>query len=839
MGLDQVLAILRKHPLSAQAPYLVVLNHQAQPQGLLPGLQLLLLTIDPVKSISDRQLADFDSLVLESLPTLPGAMTVLQFRSYLNQLLLPPPVAWALIDKTGAYLGLLDMVALSRQLILAAPMSLPDIPFAASRLSPAILDWIAQIIDPLPMPLMLQTSSGKILLQNVAWQQIGQLLDAQPGLTANASLQPELDIESLVSCYGGNGSDALVCRCLTPDQQERWWSFTRVLLAPVASDQLKELDAVSAGKSPISQPTELSTRAIANSLSVALETAWKSQAASAALWLVIASDITDQKTDQNLVRVDQSQHQNVAGGLAAQNHYLLQQQRLKDEVLAAIAHDLKSPLTAILGLSAVLQDDRLGVLSERQQAYINLIHHSGQRLLNLVNDLLDLGLMERQQLELTISTQEMRPLCQRAYEEAVQAYRFNLGLADLPLHQDPPGLELQISPEMELVMADGLRLRQMLVYLLTNAISITPTGGTLGLKLEHWSSWLTFTVWDTGAGLSISQQYGLFYQFQPPENAGTRRFQDNGLGLILTRRLAHCHGGDVSFISQENQGSEFTLLLPDRSTANRPPENRLILLADATTRLQEELRVTLLAQNYQVVIARSGVEALEKARQLKPWLIFLNPFLPLLSGEDVVSLLKQDPTTTQSPIILITAPASPPLLDQTQADGYLSLPVQLSQLQHLLNTWEHRRQQTHCSQALIPKDQLDTQFVSVEENIPYMLELTVLRLGSKTALQLEYCRVLEADDLEQADLLARIWQPQVLLWDYPTPHPLPYLQQLHQYDSLVSLPLVILNAEAARSAHQVLGLEVFPCLVAEQPTPEQVAQDARTLWQVLSVAAGL
>ena len=132
---------------------------------------------------------------------------------------------------------------------------------------------------------------------------------------------------------------------------------------------------------------------------------------------------------------------------------------------------------------------------------------------------------------------------------------------------------LAIEPELEIVVADELRLRQMLVHLLANAFKFTASGGEIGLRVSYWAGWIAFTVWDTGIGIPEHQQHLIFQKFQQLETPLTRQFEGTGLGLVLTRALARLHGGDVSFLSQEGKGSQFTLLL-----APTPPKKRACLL---------------------------------------------------------------------------------------------------------------------------------------------------------------------------------------------------------------------------------------------------------------------
>jgi signal transduction histidine kinase len=838
--LKVLLATCKSQSQSAKAQFVVVVDQQQHPVGWLSGFQLIALVTNGSPEQPLIELAEF---VVSPLQTLQSTMTLAQFESYWGRLRSPISPVWALTDAAGKFLGILDLprclAALSTHRISAHPAI--EAPTVFAGLTPMVLNLIGQILDSLPLPLMLQTSAGDVLAQNKIWhQQVGQLHNAEQVTQDANQLMAEANSNPIGVCEWGDGPNAWICRCAMPNHQERLWSFARIPLSPLPEDPIQEPSgsefrlaalAIPCGTAKPNAIGRAESESLPNPsqhspLSVALQTAWQSLTKPTALWLVIAEDVTEQQdSTQSGLLADQQQ---ILKTLIAQHTDLQQNHQLQEQFLSAIGHELKTPLTAIVGLATVLQNQGLGELTERQTRYLQLIHQNGRRLISLVNDLLDMGEIERQQLELAIAPVNVAAVCQRADEQVRQAHLAETAQSLAPVDL-PPELSVEIEPGLEVMQADDLRLRQMLGHLLSNAYKFTPPGGKIGLKVERWQQWIGFTVWDTGLGIPSGRQPLIFQQLQKLEHPLTHRFQGTGTGLILTRRLAQCHGGEVSFISQEHQGSQFTLLLPDLATSDA--QNRLVLLAESTNSLQTDLRQKLTGLNYQVVVARSGLEALEKIRQLQPWLVFLNPILPLVSGWDVLSLLKSDPRTAAIPVI-VTADESD-TAEQNGANGCLTLPVQIAQLKQVLQTWE----QQYPASSL---DALDAAArLSLPANkavpLPFLAELTVLRVGMKTAdLRLDYCRVLEADDLEQADLLARIWHPQVALWDESDRD----LSQLCRYESLATLPLVTLDAKTTRIAHQVSGLNVFPCLVTDGSTREEVGQNTRTLWQVLQIAAG-
>ena len=485
--------------------------------------------------------------------------------------------------------------------------------------------------------------------------------------------------------------------------------------------------------------------------------------------------------------------------------------------------------------------------------------------MTVVNDILDLTRMETGQLELTLESVQIKTVCDRAIQqaEAIHAGAKHPQVAELRQVSSDHHF-VAIESGLEDLVADELRLRQMLVHLLSNAFKFTEAGGKVGLCVNRWEGWIAFTVWDTGIGIPEQQQHLIFQKFQQLENPLTRRFEGTGLGLVLTRALARLHGGDVSFLSKEGKGSQFTLLLPPsppqkevggwgynlaRSTqhATTPvasteglsarrwllsPQhaalnthpNRLVLVVEAAPRYIENLTEQLTELGYRVAIARLGTEALEKARRLQPGAIFLNPLLPLLCGWDVLTLLKSDAATRQIPVIVTATRAEKGQALANRADGFLSLPVQPLDLQQILMCF--------CGAPLVQSAQRSL------PGIPPDTPLTILRLINAQSLPLVSCslphnyRVIETSDLEQAEILARVWQPTVALLD-PPPEPHVYLQRLTQHARLRGLPIVTLDAATTQAASQIPELAVFPFL-----TPaEALTIDA--LLPVLQIAAGI
>ncbi|MBE9095574.1 ATP-binding protein [Tychonema sp. LEGE 07203] len=832
-----------------------------------------------------KQLLSESSIAIEPIGTVPAALSVSEFWQYLQKAELNSPAhsqsaggfsksPIALTDTSGQFLGLLDSMSLlqfvatlnsSRQ---AEPTAVKEIElisvsaaiattlgarsrFLEAGLKPSEnLNSLVQLLEKLPLPLRLQTPSGQIVSQNAAWR---ILLGAGP--------------EPIVEPAANFGKHS------PPKPSHSTAEYTSQSIEAAASECKSLVGASRSGggrdtTAATSCPLPLYSAASPSTLTA---TAWCAiagkpdtyicdcpvQTGQERIWQFIKQPLWD---DLILVMGQDVTEENlVAKELAAKNADLIHLNRLKDEFLSCISHELKTPLTAVLGLSSLLKDKLIGELNNRQTRYAKLIHQSGRHLMTIVNDILDLTRMETGQLELIPESVEIAATCKRAFEQAKQLQQQEEKSPAAPSQTNGEAntepsekieFTLEIEPGVSYLIADELRLRQMLVNLLANALKFTEAGGKIGLKVNVWEGWLAFTVWDTGIGIPADKQHLIFQKFQQLESPLTRRFQGTGLGLVLTQRLARLHGGDVSFISSDNQGSEFTLLLPPNPPGNPGEESparaaaeselfkpkyqnpiansrsRLVLIVEAVPKYIEDLTKLLSGLGYQVIVARSGTEALEKARRFSPEAIFLNPLLPLLSGWDVLTLLKSDPDTRSIPAIVTATRGEKERACVNRAEGFLSLPVEEPALRRLL---ADSIGQSHAS----------TSKVRSSLTVLWLCPQNSSSQGSALLLNPTYCRVLEADDLDQAELVARIWRPSAIVLDSTSQlqNPLAFIEQLSRSRNLGSLPLVTLDSATTQLANQVKGLSVFPCLATD--CPETSGLGASALWQVIQVAAGM
>ena len=228
----------------------------------------------------------------------------------------------------------------------------------------------------------------------------------------------------------------------------------------------------------------------------------------------------------------------------------LEGDRLKSEFIAHIFHELRNPLTAILGFARMLGQELYGTLNEKQMEYVKAISVSGNHLLDLTNDLLDLSKIEADREELYLERVAIEEICLRS-----------ISIVQEIAKQKDLELKLEIEPELNICLADRRRLKQILVNLLSNAVKFTEVGKIM-LQVKQNSQTIDFNVIDTGIGIDRVHLEKIFEPFTQIKNHLTKKYQGTGLGLPISAKLAQLHGGNLVVTSTKGEGSCFTLSLP-------------------------------------------------------------------------------------------------------------------------------------------------------------------------------------------------------------------------------------------------------------------------------------
>ncbi|QSJ17889.1 hybrid histidine kinase/response regulator HrmK [Nostoc sp. UHCC 0702] len=382
--------------------------------------------------------------------------------------------------------------------------------------------------------------------------------------------------------------------------------------------------------------------------------------------------------------------------LGSFNQELERSNQLKNQFLANTSHEIRTPLSSIIGFTHLLLAQGYDPTKERHQEYLKIIQSSGKHLLALINDILDLSKIEANQLEVQWENVNVPELCRNVLA-LVKEKAANKGLK----------LRLELDANVTTLFADPLRLKQMLLNLLFNALKFTSTG-VVGLEVVAKGVFVHFVVWDTGIGISEEDQAQLFQPYFQISNVISRN-EGTGLGLAVTRKLAEIHGGYVEVESEMNRGSRFTIILPFTPfleagevgqdggdggvtaslypLAITPSSSKEILLVEDDLPNGELMQTYLGKLGYDVTWVKTATEMWKVLTELEPAVILMDVNLPDGNGLNLVQQLRENQHYSKIPVIAQTAMAMKGDREICLAAGvndYISKPIDLSLLTSLV-----------------------------------------------------------------------------------------------------------------------------------------------------------
>ncbi|HLN54731.1 MAG TPA: response regulator [Bacteroidales bacterium] len=398
--------------------------------------------------------------------------------------------------------------------------------------------------------------------------------------------------------------------------------------------------------------------------------------------------------------------------------------RYKSEFLANMSHELRTPLNSLLLLSQSLMENKGGNLSDKQIESARIIYNSGNDLLNLINDILDLSRIESGKMALNISSIPVKNI-----EASIRDY-FGHVIKD-------KGLELSISIEKavpEKIDSDEMRLNQVLRNILSNAVKFTEQGG-IQVRIfcpddetSRREKLVAFAIRDTGIGIPADRQQDIFEAFQQVDGSISRKYSGSGLGLSITRELTKLLGGKIELKSEPGKGSEFTIIVPaelkEQPQVNMPekpagqivPEKIVrngfrneksatkksaISISDDRNKINNEADVILIIEDdlkfagllgdicrekgFMCLICQTGEEGLELSRQYRIKGIVLDINLPGMDGWDVLENLKNTSETRHIPVHIISGYQETIEAYNKGAVGYLTKPVTKDKIEMALD----------------------------------------------------------------------------------------------------------------------------------------------------------
>lgn len=491
--------------------------------------------------------------------------------------------------------------------------------------------------------------------------------------------------------------------------------------------------------------------------------------------------------------------------------------RYKSEFLANMSHELRTPLNAVLLLSRLLAENNTGNLNPDQVEYAHVIQNSGNGLLRLIDEILDLSKIESGKLELENEQVAIPALV----EEWRQLFEPMAKEKDLELTVElAPGIPAQWT-------TDQLRLGQIIKNLLSNALKFTSTG-SIHLSVQATGETILFSVSDTGIGIAPEKQQFVFEAFQQADGSTRRKYGGTGLGLSISRQLARLLGGDISLESALGKGSRFTLELPLDPMKRRSPEQPLppppgqpgaashtttgsspyisntipeqlpddrhhltagdkrILIVEDDIPFASALLDFTRQKGYKGIVVVRGDEVLDAAKQYQPTGILLDIQLPVKDGFTVLDELKQDTSTRQIPVHIMSSFQVKKESLSRGAIDFINKPVLFDQLNKVLEKIE-KVLQSGPQKVLI-----------VEDNSQHARALAYFLASHQIAAEIK------ADINESVSALTRKEAHCVILdMGLPSIRAYEALERVKQDPALENIPIIVFTGKSLSRAEEV------------------------------------
>ena len=454
----------------------------------------------------------------------------------------------------------------------------------------------------------------------------------------------------------------------------------------------------------------------------------------------------------------------------------------KSAFLATMSHELRTPMNAILGYSEILMEDAQDKGQEDFIPDLQKIHASGNHLLSLINNILDLSKIEAGKMDLFLESFGIS----RVIEDVVSTIR--------PLvEKNANTLQVHCAADLGTMHADLTKVRQSLFNLLSNACKFTENG-TITLEASReligGVDWIKFSVSDTGIGMAPDQMEKLFQPFVQGDASTSRKFGGTGLGMTITHRFCQMMGGEISAVSEPGSGTTFTIRLPARvkvqppaaAPLSEPPEPMVseglstVLVIEDDPATRDLLKRFLSKDGFRVKTVSEGEEGLRLARELQPDVITLDVMMSGLDGWAVLTELKADPALADIPVVMLTFVDNKNLGYALGASDYLTKPIQR---ERLLAVLEKYRRHPQPGPVLVVEDDPDTR--------------EILR----RLLEKEGCQVIAAENGRVALERLAESRPMLILLDLMMPEMdgFQFIDRVRQHENWRTIPIVVVTAK--------------------------------------------
>jgi signal transduction histidine kinase/CheY-like chemotaxis protein len=458
--------------------------------------------------------------------------------------------------------------------------------------------------------------------------------------------------------------------------------------------------------------------------------------------------------------------------------------RTKSIFLANMSHELRTPLNAIIGYSEILVEDAVDRGDTTSVGDLQKIQGAGKHLLELINGILDLSKIEAGRMDVYLEQIYLAKLV-----EDVRT------IVEPLVKKNGNALLIRCPPDIGSMRTDLTKLKQSLINLLSNAAKFTQNGTvTLAVSREQppeGPARFTFHVSDTGIGMNEEQLGRLFQAFTQADSSTTRHYGGTGLGLTITRHFASMLGGTIQVTSQPGEGSSFIMILPDQpiaasaaaapampvATAEEGGTGLTVLVVDDDPAVHDLLTATLSKENYRLLHARDGAEALEILRKTPPDIVTLDVMMPKVDGWSVLGMMKSDPALDHIPVIMVTIVDDRNLGYSLGASEFMTKPIDRARLLALV-----RRFAGHEPQAR----------VLIVDDDPEVRDIVCTTLESSGLKTFQ-----AANGRAAIEWLESHPPPSLILLDLLMPEMdgLEFINRVQDQGKLVDVPIVVLTAK--------------------------------------------
>jgi len=471
---------------------------------------------------------------------------------------------------------------------------------------------------------------------------------------------------------------------------------------------------------------------------------------------------------------------------------LQEMDKLKTQFLANMSHELRTPLNSIIGFSRVILKGIDGPLTELQKTDLTSIYNSGQHLLGLINNVLDLSKIEAGKMELNFEEVEIGPVIKGVMSTAIALVK-----------DKPVELSQEIPENLPPVWADTTRLRQIILNLVSNACKFTEEG-TVRVKATAQKEKIIISVSDTGIGIPNENLEKIFEEFTQVDASTTRKVGGTGLGLPISRHFVEMHKGQIWVDSSLNKGSTFSFAIPIKparelpetvddasSTNGNDGQVKTVVAIDDDPGVINLYRRFLEKRNYKIVDVDNGTDVVAQVKAHVPFAILLDILMPNKDGWKILKELKQDALTKDIPVIVCTIIGDKNKGFELGAADYLTKPIVESELVSALKHVDE--QQKEQMKVLVIDDQAD--------------DILLIR----RMLEAHNYQIIEANNGKEGLNLAQTRTPNLIILDLSMPEMdgFAVVDALKNDEKTEGIPIVIVSAkEPTQAQHELLSDQV-------------------------------